>query len=97
MSQLVDQENKNEDQTPSKVMKLGNSFPSISLEELALPTKSVTRLTPNFGVDTCKLCKTKSHSEWQVTEFDDSWNFLCGPCGLKLSEKLNNNKLGYPN
>ena len=89
MQQLVDQENKNEDLTPSKVTKLGNSFPSSSLEELALQTKSVTRLTTNFGIDTCKLCKAKSHSEWQVTAFDDSWSFLCGPCGLKLSEKLN--------
>ena len=51
MQQLVDQENKKEDQTPSKVTKLGNSFPNISLEELALQTKSVTRLTTNFGID----------------------------------------------
>jgi hypothetical protein len=69
MQQLVDQENKKEDQTPSKVTKLGNSFPNISLEELALQTKSVTRLTTNFGID-------------------DSWGFLCGTCGQKLSEKL---------
>ena len=73
-------------------MKLGNLFPSINLEELALQTKSVTRLTTNFGIDTCKLCKAKNPSEWQVTAFDDSWNFLCGPCGLKLSEKLNKNE-----
>ena len=55
-----------------------NSIPNISLEELALQTKSVTRLTINFGVDTCKLCNIKSNSEWQVTEFDNSWGFLCG-------------------
>ena len=88
MQQLVDQENKKEDQTPSKVTKLGNSFPNISLEELALQTKSVTRLTTNFGIDICKLCKAKGHSEWQVTAFDDSWGFLCGTWGQKLSEKL---------
>lgn len=89
VKQLVDQENKKEDQIPSKVIKLGNSFPTITLDELALQTKSVTRLTINFGIDTCKLCKAKSHSEWQVTEFNDSWGFLCGPCGLKLSKKIN--------
>jgi hypothetical protein len=92
MQQLIDQENKNEDHPPTKVMKLGNSFPSISLEELALQTKSVTRLTINFGIDTCQLCKDKTHSEWQVTAFDDSWGFLCGSCGIKLSEKLNKNQ-----
>ena len=59
-------------------MRLGNSFPSNSLEELALKTKSATRLTSNFGIDTYKLCKTKSPGEWQVTVFDDSWDFLCG-------------------
>ena len=78
--------------TSPNVVQLGNSFPSINLEELALHTKSVTRLTTNFGIDTCKLCKAKNPSEWQVTAFDDSWGFLCGPCGLKLSEKLNKNE-----
>ena len=73
-------------------MKLGNSFPSNSLEELALQTKSVTRLTTNFGIDTCKLCKSKVHPEWQVTASDDSWDFLCGSYGLKLSERLNTNE-----
>ena len=42
---------------PLKATKLGNSFPNNSLEELALQTKSVTRLTTNFGINTCKLCK----------------------------------------
>jgi hypothetical protein len=86
IQQLVELENKKEDQTPSKVNKLGNSFPTITLEELALQTKSVTRLTMNFGEDTCKLSRSKSPSEWQATAFDDSWNFLCGSCGIKLSE-----------
>ena len=89
MQQLIDQKNKKEEPTPSKVTKLGNSFPNISLEELSLQTKSVTKFTTNFGIDTRKLCQVKSHSEWQVIAFDDSWSFLCGPCGLKLSEKLN--------
>ncbi len=41
MQQLFDQENKIEEQTPSKVIKLVNSFPNNSLEELVSKTKSV--------------------------------------------------------
>jgi hypothetical protein len=48
----------------------------------------------DFGINTCIICKVKDKSDWQVTEFYDSWGFLCGPCGLKLSEKLNKNELG---
>ena len=29
--------------------------------------------------------------DWQDTYFDDSWAFLCGPCGSKLTQKLTNN------
>lgn len=31
-----------------------------------------------------------SMPDWQYTEYDDSWGFLCDPCGLKISERLNN-------
>ena len=90
MQQLSDQKTKKKIRH-IKSPKLGNSFPNISLKKLALQTKSVTRLTINFGIDTCKLCNVESYSKWQVTAFDDSWNFLCGSCGLKLSKKLNKN------
>ena len=77
---------------PADVVPLGNSGTNYTLEELALHTKSLSRLTMDFGINTCKLCNVKDKSDWQVTEFDDDWGFLCGPCGLKLSEKLNNNQ-----
>jgi len=77
---------------PPDVVQLGNSGTEYTLEQLALHTKSITRLRMDFGINTCKLCKTKDRSEWQVTEFDDSWHFLCGSCGQKLSEKLNKNQ-----
>ncbi len=74
---------------PAKIVQLGNSG-TYSLEELALKTKSVYRLTMDFGIETCVCCGAKGRPDWQVTEFDDSWGFLCGPCGVKLSEKLSN-------
>jgi hypothetical protein len=75
--------------TPAKVVQLGNSG-TYTLKELALKTKSIYRLTMDFGIETCVCCGVKGRPDWQVTEFDDSWGFLCGPCGLKLSEKLSN-------
>jgi hypothetical protein len=79
-------------ETPPKVVKLWNSGTNITLEELALKTKSVYRLTMDFGTETCVCCGTKGRPDWQVTQFDDSWIFLCGPCGLKLSERLSKNE-----
>ncbi len=76
---------------PPNVVQLGNSGTNYNLEELALHTKSLCRLTMDFGKNNCILCKIQDKSDWQVTEFDDSWGFLCGSCGLKLSEKLNKN------
>ncbi|MGD6933516.1 MAG: hypothetical protein ACQCN5_04845, partial [Candidatus Bathyarchaeia archaeon] len=76
--------------TPAKVVQLGNSG-TYTLDELALKTKSIYRLTMDFGIETCVCCGVKGRPDWQVTEFDDSWGFLCGPCGLKLSERLSNN------
>jgi hypothetical protein len=86
------QETQKEADNPSNVVQLGNSGTEYTLEELSLHTKSLSRLTMNFGINNCKLCKVKDQSDWQVTEFNDSWGFLCGPCGLKLSEKLNKNQ-----
>jgi hypothetical protein len=85
----VDRKNQKEANITPNVVQLGNSGTEYTLEELALHTKSITRLTMNFGINNCKLCKIKDRSDWQVTEFDDTWGFLCGPCGIKLSKKLN--------
>jgi hypothetical protein len=75
---------------PSTVVQLGNTG-TYTLDELTLKTKSVCRLTMDFGIETCVCCGIKGRPDWQVTEFDDSWGFLCGPCGVKLSERLSNN------
>ncbi len=72
-----------------KLVQLGNSG-TVTFEELTSKTKSLYRLTMDFGIETCVLCGVKGRADWQVTEFDDSWGFLCGPCGAKLSEKLSN-------
>jgi hypothetical protein len=76
--------------THQEVIRLSAYPQNISLKELALKTKSVYRLTMDFGLETCVLCNAKGRPDWQVTLFDDSWGFLCGTCGLKLSEKLGN-------
>ena len=85
---LETQENEKIEATPAKVVRLGNSFSDYNFEELAPKTKSVCRLTMDFGIETCVSCGAKGRPDWQVTLFDDSWGFLCGPCGQKLSEKL---------
>ena len=74
------------------VGQLGNSGTNHTLEELALKTKSLYRLEFDFGINTCIICKVQDKSDWQITEFNDSWGLLCGPCGIKLSEKLNKNQ-----
>jgi hypothetical protein len=61
----------------------------ITFEELTSETKSIYRLTMDFGTETCKLCGDKGRPDWQVDLFNGEWGFLCGPCGLRLSEKLN--------
>jgi len=72
-------------------LKPPKSFRCQTIDELALRTKSLTRLTINFGEDRCVFCGVQVHVEWDVKDFDDTWGFLCGPCGLKLSQKLTNN------
>jgi hypothetical protein len=86
------QKTQEEANNPPNVVQLGNSGTNHTLEELALKTKSLCRLEFDFGINTCILCKIQDKSDWQVTEFNDSWGFLCGSCGLKLSEKLNKNE-----
>ena len=73
--------------TISNVVQLGNTGTNYTLEELSLHTKSLSRLTFDFGINTCILCQIKDKSDWQVTQFDDSWGFLCGPCGLETLKK----------
>ena len=73
--------------TSAKVVQLVN-LETVSFEELVAKTKSVYRLTMDFGIETCVCCSAKGCPDWQVTLFDDSWGFLCGSCGLKLSERL---------
>lgn len=62
----------------------------LKLEELLSKTKELTRLTTDFGIQTCILCNNQVRSDWQITLFDDSWGFLCGRCGQNLSERLSN-------
>jgi len=89
---LETQQTEKQAETPPKVVQLGNSGTNVTLEELASKAKSVYRLTMDFGPETCVCCGTKGRPDWQVTEFDDSWGFLCGPCGLELSKKISNNE-----
>jgi hypothetical protein len=75
-------------QVPVKVVQLVHSSANLVFEDLVGKTKSVGVLPPHFGVETCVVCGVKGESYWQVTLFDDSWGFLCGSCGQKLSDKL---------
>jgi hypothetical protein len=75
--------------TPQEVVPVVRSSAICSLEELTLEAKSIYRLTTDcYGTETCVVCGVRGLPDWQVTQFDDSWGFLCGSCGLKLSEKL---------
>ena len=77
-----------EQDVSAKVAPVENSRTKSVFEDIASKTKSVCRLTMDYLSETCVICEAKGQGEWQVTQFDDSWGFLCGPCGLKLSEKL---------
>ena len=76
--------------TPQEVVSLVNSFANCSFEELEAKTKEVIQLSTDFGIENCAACGIKDRPYWQVTLFDNSWGFLCGPCGEKLSSKLSN-------
>jgi hypothetical protein len=65
-----------------------NSRTELSFEEFASKVKGVVRLTTDFGVERCVCCGVSGRADWQVDLFDASWKFLCGDCGLRLSEKL---------
>jgi hypothetical protein len=90
-TQLTTNLNQTTSPTPPKADKLENLGTNQTIEELASHTKSLTRLQMNFGEDRCPLCQKQTHVEWQTTNFDESWAFLCGPCVCKLSQKLTNN------
>jgi len=87
---LEGEETEKQVQVPVKVVQLVHSSANLILEDLISKTKSVGVLPPHFGIETCVVCGVKDESYWQVTLFDESWGFLCGPCGQKLSDKLNN-------
>jgi hypothetical protein len=85
---LDDEKIRKQEETPGEVVQLVRLSANYNFKELAAKAKEVVRLTTNFGVETCIACASKGCPDWQVTLFDDSWGFLCGPCGQKLSEKL---------
>jgi hypothetical protein len=87
---LQNQKTENMTQVPSEVVHSSRLSCPCSLEELSLHAKSVNRLDTDFGTETCIVCDVKGNPCWQVTLFDDTWGFLCGPCGEKLSNKLMN-------
>jgi hypothetical protein len=88
---LGSEKTENQAQTASEVVRSSCLSCQWDLDDLALKAKSVYRLTMDFGIETCVVCNHKGRADWQVTLFDDSWGFLCGLCGLKLSERLNKN------
>ncbi len=83
------QESDESKEAPLKRVQLGNTG-TITFEELSSNTKNVCRLDTDFGIETCVLCGTKERPDWQVDLYNGEWGFLCGPCGLRLTEKLNN-------
>ncbi|MCW3983193.1 MAG: hypothetical protein NWE96_04275 [Candidatus Bathyarchaeota archaeon] len=89
---LGSEKTEKETETQGEVVSLVNSFANLSFEELAAKAKSVYRLTMDFGIETCVCCGAKGRPDWQVTLFDESWGFLCGPCGLRLSERLSSHE-----
>lgn len=50
--------------------------------------RELTRLTSDYGIEECCWCGKRLKAEWQVTFHNDSWGFLCGSCGLEVSERL---------
>lgn len=88
---LPRQQTENSADTPQEVVRSSRLSANSSFEDLASKAKSVFRLTMDFGIETCAACGTKERPDWQVTLFDDSWRFLCGLCGQKLSERLTDN------
>ena len=65
----------------------------VDTQYLSLKTKELTRLPPDYevNVESCVVCGVKQRPDWRFTLFDDSWGFLCGRCGFKLSQKLTTN------
>jgi hypothetical protein len=65
----------------------GKGKTQTNLEDLVSRTKSIARLDSE-SVDKCVLCGFQGRMDWQVTEFDNTWGLLCGPCGDKVAEKI---------
>ena len=87
---LQSQKPENKGRKPVEVVQSSCFSCPSSFEELMNTAKTVERLTMDFGIETCVACGVKGRPDWQVTSFDDSWGFLCGPCGMKLSDKIGN-------
>jgi hypothetical protein len=60
---------------------------SHNLEDLVSKTKSIVCLTSEF-TDKCLICGFEGRMDWQATFFDGSWGLLCGPCGDKVRERI---------
>ncbi len=63
-------------------------FPNFNLNDV----KEVVRLTSDFGIEKCVLCDFKGKPDYQANYFDGSWGLLCGPCGIRLIERLSKNE-----
>lgn len=61
-----------------------------SLEALAIKTLKLERLTGLYE-DKCVSCGKSGRMDFQITEHDGSWAFLCANCGLQLQKKLGKN------
>jgi hypothetical protein len=95
MENNVEKDDKSPDKSANAVQQLSNVSNMVTnsiLEEFAAKTKSLNRLTTDFGIETCVLCKVKGRPDYQVNLFDGSWGLLCGPCGIRLIERLNKNE-----
>jgi len=59
----------------------------VVLEALVSKTLKLERLDPSFK-DKCVVCGFSGPMDWQATSHDGSWGLLCGSCGDKLGNKL---------
>jgi hypothetical protein len=86
---LGNEKSENPMYTHEIVTPVENSRTEPILEDLASNVKELTKLTTDFGIEECVLCKTKRRAEWQITLQDGNWGLLCEPCGTKLNVRLN--------
>jgi len=63
-----------------------------AIVELASKTPKLERLEHEDSQGECVCCHEKGRLDYQATLFDGSYGLLCGPCGIKLIERLNRNE-----